>query len=53
MWRICTRIVWVTLGGIEPSEEKLCVCPTSETLFCDYYSNVIKSHRDSPKLLNQ
>lgn len=44
---------WVTLGGSEVLEEKLCVRPTSETLFCDYYSNVIKSYRDLPKLLNQ
>ena len=44
---------WVTLGGSEPLEEKLCVPPTSETLCCDYYSNVIQSYRDLPKLLNQ
>ena len=44
---------WVTLGGDEELEEKLCVRPTSETLFCDYYKNIVKSYRDLPKLLNQ
>lgn len=44
---------WVTHGGDEELEERLCVRPTSETLFCDYYKNTIKSYRDLPKLLNQ
>lgn len=44
---------WVTMGGSEKLEERLCVRPTSETLFCDYYANEIKSHRDLPQLLNQ
>ena len=44
---------WVTVGGDEVLEERLCVRPTSETLFCDYYKDVIKSYRDLPKLLNQ
>ena len=44
---------WVTLGGSEKLEEKLCIRPTSETLFCDHYSHIIHSHRDLPKLYNQ
>lgn len=44
---------WVTLGGQEQLEEKLCVRPTSETLFCDLYSNIVQSYRDLPKLYNQ
>jgi len=44
---------WVTFGGSEPLEERLCIRPTSETLFCDHYANVIHSWRDLPKLYNQ
>ncbi len=33
--------------------ERLCVRPTSETLFCDHYAHVIHSYRDLPKLYNQ
>ena len=44
---------WVTLGGAEELEEKLAIRPTSETLFCDHYKNIIKSYRDLPKLYNQ
>ena len=44
---------WVTLGGTEKLEEKLCIRPTSETLFCELYKNIIQSHRDLPKLYNQ
>ena len=44
---------WVTEGGGDVLEEKMCVRPTSETLFCDYYSTVVKSYRDLPKLYNQ
>lgn len=47
------EVAWVTHGGLEPLEEKLCVRPTSETLFCDYYAKTIKSHRDLPQNLNQ
>lgn len=47
------EVAWVTHGGLEPLQERLCVRPTSETLFCDYYSKNIKSHRDLPQLLNQ
>lgn len=44
---------WVTVGGSEKLEERLCIRPTSETLFCDHYSNIIHSWRDLPKLYNQ
>ena len=47
------EVAWVTHGGMEELEERLCVRPTSETLFCDYYSKVVKSYRDLPQLLNQ
>ena len=44
---------WVTMGGSEKLEERLCIRPTSETLFCEHYKNIIQSHRDLPKLYNQ
>ena len=44
---------WVTTGGAEKLEERCCVRPTSETLFCEHYKNIIHSHRDLPKLYNQ
>lgn len=47
------EVAWVTHGGMEPLQERLCVRPTSETLFSDFYSNSIQSYRDLPKLYNQ
>lgn len=47
------EVAWVTQGGLDPLQERLCVRPTSETLFCDLYANIIQSHRDLPKLYNQ
>ncbi len=44
---------WVTYGGQEKLNERLCVRPTSETLFCDFYANDIQSYRDLPKVYNQ
>ncbi len=44
---------WVTVGGDEELHERLCVRPTSETLFCEHYSKVIETYRDLPKLYNQ
>lgn len=44
---------WVTYGGNEKLEERLCVRPTSETLFCEHFKNIVHSHRDLPKLYNQ
>ncbi|MEG0909354.1 MAG: proline--tRNA ligase [Bacilli bacterium] len=47
------EVAWVTTGGNKQLEEKLCIRPTSEVLFCDYYKDVVKSYRDLPKLYNQ
>ena len=47
------EVAWVTHGGTEELTERLCVRPTSETLFCDHYSHIIHSYRDLPKLYNQ
>ena len=47
------EVAWVTQGGETKLQEKLCVRPTSETLFCEHYANVIQSYRDLPKLYNQ
>jgi len=47
------EVAWVTHGGEEKLEERLCVRPTSETLFCDHYKQIIHSYRDLPKLYNQ
>ena len=47
------EVAWVTHGGTEELAEKLCVRPTSETLFCDFYAKDIHSYRDLPKLYNQ
>ena len=47
------EVAWVTQGGLEPLQERMCVRPTSETLFCDYYAKTVQSYRDLPQLLNQ
>jgi prolyl-tRNA synthetase len=47
------EVAWVTQGGLEPLQERLCVRPTSETLFCDFYSKEVTSYRDLPKVYNQ
>ncbi len=47
------EVAWVTHGGSEELEERLCVRPTSETLFCEHYASIIQSYRDLPKLYNQ
>ena len=47
------EVAWVTQGGLEPLQERLCVRPTSETLFCDFYQKDIHSYRDLPKVYNQ
>lgn len=44
---------WVTMGGADRLEERLCIRPTSETLFCEHYSHIIHSWRDLPKKYNQ
>ena len=47
------EVAWVTYGGLNQLPERLCVRPTSETLFCDFYKNIIQSYRDLPKVYNQ
>lgn len=47
------EVAWVTMGGSEQLTERLCVRPTSETLFCEHYAHIIQSYRDLPKLYNQ
>ena len=47
------EVAWVTHGGLNPLQERLCVRPTSETLFCDFYKDEIQSYRDLPKVYNQ
>ena len=47
------EVAWVTHGGSKELEERMCVRPTAETLFCEYYANAITSYRDLPMLYNQ
>lgn len=47
------EVAWVTHGGLNKLQERLCVRPTSETLFCDFYKNIVQSYRDLPKVYNQ
>ena len=47
------EVAWVTEGGINKLDERMCVRPTSEVLFCDHYKKIIKSYRDLPVLYNQ
>ena len=42
------EVAWVTYGGSEKLEDRLCVRPTSETLFCEHYANIVHSYRDLP-----
>ena len=47
------EVAWVTHGGAEPLQERFCIRPTSETLFCDVWSKTVQSYRDLPKVWNQ
>lgn len=47
------EVAWVTHGGSEPLTERMCVRPTSETLFCEHFSKIVQSYNDLPKLYNQ
>ncbi len=47
------EVAWVTHGGLERLEERYCIRPTSETLFCDLWKKSVKSYRDLPKVWNQ
>lgn len=47
------EVAWVTYGGNEKLTERLCVRPTSETLFCEHFAKIVQSYNDLPKLYNQ
>lgn len=47
------EVAWVTMGGQKELEERMCIRPTSETLFSDYYASKVKSYRDLPLKYNQ
>ena len=47
------EVAWVTQGGQEELEEKLCIRPTSETIFSNLYAKWLKSWRDLPLKYNQ
>ena len=47
------EVAWITQGGSNKLEERLAFRPTSESLFCDYYKNIVKTYKDLPKLYNQ
>ena len=47
------EVAWVTQGGEKKLDERMCIRPTSETLFSDYYSTIVKSYRDLPIKYNQ
>lgn len=47
------EVAWVTIGGKEELEEKLCIRPTSETMFSTLYSKWLNSWRDLPMVYNQ
>ena len=47
------EVAWVTYGGENKLEERMCIRPTSETLFCDHFKKIVNSYRDLPILYNQ
>ena len=47
------EVAWVTHSGEEKLTERLCIRPTSETLFCEHFSNIVQSYNDLPKKYNQ
>ena len=47
------EVAWVTIGGNKELEERMCIRPTSETLFSDYYASKVRSYRDLPMKYNQ
>ncbi len=47
------EVAWVTQGGSEELEERMAIRPTSETMFCDHWANVLQSYRQLPMLYNQ
>lgn len=47
------EVAWVTKGGENDLEDRLCIRPTSETLFDTMYSKWLSSWRDLPYKYNQ
>ena len=47
------EVAWVTEGGSEKLEERLAFRPTSETMFCDHWHNILQTYRQLPMLYNQ
>ena len=47
------EVAWVTHGGDKKLDERLCIRPTSETLFSDYYHEIVRSYKDLPLKYNQ
>ena len=47
------EVAWVTEAGGEKLEERLCIRPTSETIFCSMFSKWLSSWRDLPMITNQ
>ncbi len=47
------EVAWVTTGGSKRLEERMCIRPTSETVFSDYFATTVKSYRDLPLKYNQ
>ena len=47
------EVAWVTYGGNEKLDERLCIRPTSETMMSTMYAKWVKSWRDLPILGNQ
>ncbi len=47
------EVAWVTMGGQKELDERLCIRPTSETMFSDYFKDHITSYKDLPLLYNQ
>ena len=45
------EVAWVTYGGLNPLQERLCVRPTSETLFCDFYKDVVRWEKETRPFL--
>ena len=50
---LAPEVAWVTYGGENKLDERMCVRPTSEVLFCEHFKNIVKSYRDLPLLYNQ
>ena len=47
------EVAWVTHGGLTELQERLCVRPTSETLFCDFYQRLTQGKKPLCKRENK